>query len=785
MVETDSLGYWIRRRRKALDLTQRALADQVPCSLATIKKIEADERRSSPQMAERLAVCLGLTAGEQSRFMAVARGIRPVSYLTIGETAAEQLPPIDRLPRQATQFVGREAELAAVNALLDSPEVRLLTILGPGGMGKTRLAIAAGEVQLGRQPRQFAEGIVFVDLTAVSEDGFIVPAIANALGVELSERRGDPRMPRQKLFDFLRPRNVLLILDNFEHLLQAGAAGFLPDFLGEAPGLKLLVTSRLRLNLRGEHVYPLTGMSYVAGQAGQDPAIHGGILDTAAASLFITAARRLRPDFEVLAGEASLLANICQQTEGMPLALELAASWIDTLSLAAIVEELGGGIDLLAADLVDMPERHRSVRNALDGTWRLLARPERDAFIRLSVFCGGFTRRAADEVAGAGLAVLSRLIAKSLLTFDPAAERYRIHEVLRQYGQEKLAQASLLDEIRRRHLSYLLALARWATGRLFGFEQLVWLSRLDAEQDNVRNTMSWAMTEPDLAGAVADLVAAMSWFWRIRSTVLEASMWLNRCLDLHGLTSRQRAELLYHAGHMAWMQDDFELAKRREEESLALWQTLGDEGRRGAAYALHTLGMARYSASFLSDRDVTPAIEAFEASSALMREAGDVWGEAFAAGWIARCHVAQGKTAQALAEVQANVAVHERLGDTWGLGMAIGMLASLSLQTGNLAGAREHAQRAQQLRTEVGHRHSMAVGWEFLATVAEAEGRSADAADAYREAIALLYGLGNQRYAEDLRRKLAAVRTGGGNGDDDLSRRASREGIMPAANGPD
>lgn len=754
VADNDSLGYWIRRRRKALDLTQRELAAQIPCSLATIKKIESDARRPSPQMAERLAICLGLPPVQQAAFLAVAQGKRAVSFLEVSEAPASRQPPVDRLPPTATPFIGREAELAALAVLLESPDVRLLTVLGPGGMGKTRLAIAAGALQRDRQPRRFADGVVFVDLAPVPDAGFIVPAIANALGIDLTERRGDGRNATEKLLGFLRPRQLLLILDNFEHMLAVGSVGPLPELLGAASGLKLLVTSRLRLNLRGEHVYPLSGVSYMAGY---DPAADAGLLDTAAAALFVMAARRLRPDFNLLPDEAPTLAAICRQTEGMPLALELAASWIDTLSLAGIAAELSEGIDLLATDLADVPERHRSVRNALDGTWRLLEQREQHAFMHLSVFCGGFARESARHVAAADLSILSRLVAKSLVTFDRANERYRIHEVLRQHGQEKLAQAGALDEARRRHLDYVVALAQRATEHLFGFDQLAWLDRLEAEQDNVRNLLSWAASRAGTAGDAAELAIAMSWFWRIRSYVPEASMWLDRCLRLPDLTARQRAALLYHAGHMAWMRDDFELARQCEEESLTLWYAAGADGRRGAAYALHTLGMARYSASYQSDRDVTSAIEAFEASAALMRAVGDEWGEAFAVGWIARCHVAQGLAKKALAEVEENMAVHERLGDTWGLGLATGMLASLYLQTGHLASARTHAERAQHLRTQVGHRHSMAVGWEFLAAVAEAEGRPDVAAAAYHEAIALLESLGNQPYVDTIRPRLAAL----------------------------
>lgn len=754
MAETDSLGYWIRRKRMALDVTQRELADHIPCSLATIKKIETDARRPSQQMAERLAVCLSLPAIERALFVAVAQGQRPVSFLTLSETPAILQPPLDRLPPTGTPFFGREAELAALAALLASPDARLLTILGPGGMGKTRLALAAAHAERTRLPRSFGDGVVFVDLAPIASSDFILSAVGAALDLDLAAQRGDDRSPAQKLVDFLRPRRLLLILDNFEHLLPAGSATPLPTMLAAAPGLKVLATSRLRLNLREEHLYPLSGMSYAVrsaqAHAAEEP-------DYAAAQLFLAAARRLRPGFRLLVSEVAVLAGICRQLEGMPLALELAASWVDALSLGSIAEELDAGIDLLTSDLSDLPERQRSIRSTLDGSWRLLEVAEREAFMRLSVLRGGFTRETAAQVASAALPTLARQISKSLLVFDPSTERYQIHEVLRQYGQEKLAQAGALQDTRRRHLRYFLSLAETASDNLFGPDQIAWLDRLDGERDNLRAALAWAVAQPETVSDAADLVIALSWFWRIRSHVLEGRVWLDRMLLYGGLSDRQRASLLYHAGHLAWMQDDFELARSREEESLALWRSLGFDGQRGAAYALHSLGMAHYGIEFHVDSDLPLAVAAFQDSLALFREVGDPWGMAFSLSWIAHCRTTQGRTVEALAAAQESVAIYQQLGEFWGRGMVIGALASLCLQAGDLPAARDYAETAQALRARVGHRHSMAVGYELLAALAEAENKPGDAAAAYREAIAILESLGNRPYADELHIRLAAL----------------------------
>lgn len=751
---TDSFGYWVRRRRRALDLSQAALARQVPCSLATIKKIEGDERRPSPAMAERLAVCLGLPAGERQDFLAAARGRRVVDSLTLDTAPATRSAPHDRLPATATPFIGRQPELAALAVLLASPDVRLLTIGGPGGMGKTRLALAAAFAEQARQPRQFGDGIVFVDLAPVSSSGFVVLAVAEALGLDLAPRRGDSRSPTEQLLDFLRPRRMLLILDNLEHLLSAG--GLVLDILHGAPGVKLLATSRQRLNLREEQLFTLAGLPYptkVRAEAGSRNA------DSTAGHLFVVAARRVRPDFTLSPEETDILERICRLVEGMPLALELAAAWVESLSLAGIAAELQDSLDLLASDLVDLPERHRSIRTTFDATWRRLEPAEQATFVRLSVFRGGLTRAAAQQVAGATLPMLARLIGKSLVQFQPAGERYYLHEVLRQYGRERLAESMNLDITQRQHFEYFATLAETACARLFGAEQVTWLERLEAEHDNLRAALDWGFAQPQMAEAVALLVIDLAWFWRIRSHVLEGRTWLERALLLPSLAAETRAGLLYHGGHLAWMQDDFALASARAEASLRLWESLGPAGRRGAAYASHTLGMARYGTELRVQGDLKSAIGAFEASLALFKEVGDEWGIAFALQWLAFSLTARGEPEAAVVAAEESLMGFRRLGNPWGAGMTLGALANLRLQAGDLVEARQLAEEAQILRRQVGHRHSIGVGLELLARIALQENRPADAAAFYQEASLVFDGLGNRPYADQMRAAANALVT--------------------------
>jgi len=753
---TDSFGYWVRRRRRALDLSQAALAQQMPCSLAMIKKIESDVRRPSQALAERLAVCLALTAGERKDFLAAARGQQRVDALLLDQAPVLRPAPLNRLPALTAPLIGRQAELTALAVLLASPDVRLLSIVGPGGMGKTRLALAIAQAQQIQQPRAFNDGIVFVDLAPVASRDFVVLAIAAALGIDLAPRRGDTRSPIQQLLEFLRPRQLLLILDNLEHLLKDSVASLVLDLLNGAPSIKLLTTSRQRLNLREEQLYALAGLHYPMEPGSANSMPNEGF---AATTLLLAAARRLRPDFVLLPGEMDSLGQICRVVEGMPLALELAAAWVDTLSLSGIAAELQGSLDLLASDLVDLPERHRSIRTTFDATWRRLEPAEQEAFMRLSVFRGGLTRAAARQVAGATLSMLAQLIGKSLLQFQPALERYQLHEVLRQYGQEKLAATEALDAVKHQHFEYYLTLAETAAERLFGNEQIVWLERLETEHDNLRAALTWGLAQSVLTEAVARLVIALAWFWRIRSHVLEGLIWLEQAIRLPGLTTATRAGVLYHAGHLAWMQDDFAGAQARTQESLRLWQSLGPAGRRGAGYASHTLGMAFYGTELRAPGDLMAALHSFQVSEDLFAAVGDVWGVAFAQQWLAFVHTAQGDRVAALAAAEASLAGFRQIGNAWGAGLTLGALANLKLQAGDLAAARDLAEEAQALRRQIGHRHSLGVILELLARIARKENKPAEAAVFYQEAILVFDSMGNQPSAAQMRAALAALTT--------------------------
>ena len=431
--------------------------------------------------------------GVNSRHDAVSRA-QDIGLLPREASASSA---IHNLPAQTTPFVGRETELAELARLLDGSAVRLVTILAPGGMGKTRLAIETAM----RQVEKFGDGVFFVALAPISDPENMVSAIAAGVGYTL---QGDERTPRRQLLDYLRGKAMLLVLDNAEHLL-AGVDLF-TEILEECAALRLLVTTRERLRLSSESILVLSGLS-LSGQAATDM--------SAAATLFIQSAQRVRPGFEPTAENWPDLLRICRLVMGMPLGLVLAASWVEMLSVNEIADEVERSLDFLAADLRDLPERQRSVRAVFEGTRQRLSAAEDDAFRRLSVFRGGFTREAAHEVAGASLATLTSLSHRSLIRRNPDG-RYEVHELLRQFALEALGEDE--EAVRDRHSGYFcVRLQAWYED-LTGRRQQIAMAEIEADSENILTGFRWAIQRDQieqLAQALDSLCLAYLWQCRL------------------------------------------------------------------------------------------------------------------------------------------------------------------------------------------------------------------------------------------------------------------------------
>jgi DNA-binding SARP family transcriptional activator/predicted ATPase len=458
------------------------------------------------------------------------------------------------LPPQPTSFVGREAELADLDRLIRDPEVRLITITGPGGIGKTRLALAAageflsetGSVSTGasRQRQQdlrpssepfFINGVFFVPLAALGSADQIAPGIADALGFRFKVDERGTRTPKQQVLDYLRDRRLLLILDNFEHLLppltsppMAGkdrGLDSISSILRTAPDVHMLVTSREQLPLHEQQVYPIRGLEYPAWDALTVTA------DYAAARLFLQAARRVRSSFELGGDDVAFLANICRLLEGTPLGIELAASWVDVLSLSDIAAEIQRGLDFLETDWHDMPRRHRSMRAVIESSWRQLSQAEQQVCARLCVFRGGFTLTSARAVVGADLRTLANLTNKSLLSFRKARGRYEMHELLREYGAGRLAADRYSEAaVHDRHSGYFCAaLGRWLDD-LTGSRELEALDQIETDLENARAAWKWAAVQGH-AGRLYQAMDVLGQFFFERARAAEGDRLFQSAYD--------------------------------------------------------------------------------------------------------------------------------------------------------------------------------------------------------------------------------------------------------------
>jgi predicted ATPase len=538
------------------------------------------------------------------------------------------------LPQQPNTFIGRKLELAALDELMADPEIRLVTIVGPGGMGKTRLALAAAERQLG-QTAVFPHGVFFIPLAHLQTADQIVPALAHALSLPIDggwqENRVDG-MPavsltaQRQLLDYLRHKQMLLLMDNFEHLLDGAA--LLTEILQTAANVQILVTSRERLQLREEQVYPIQGLGIPDRATVPLNRSSEDVMQYTAVQLFLQSARRVQPNFELTADDLIYLTRICRAVGGMPLGLELAASWVDMLSLQDIAAEIHGSLDLLETDVRNMPERHRSVRVVFDYSWQQLSPKEQEVFAQFAAFRGGFSRVAAQKITGANIRTLSNLVNKSFLQYNQHRDRYELHELMRQYAAEKLAEdAEQETAVRDKHSAYYCIALQYRENELRAGHPQSAMQQIDADQENVRAAWHWAVEQAhtehiDLA--VNGLCLYYDWLDRLRSGLVACEAATRRLRQLPPTADNQRilAKVITWYGRFIGFIEQAGMAQQLLEEAANLLESAeqaGQDVRSEQAY--HQL----IASHFFLDAEVRQ--EYLEKSLALFRQLGDQWGE--------------------------------------------------------------------------------------------------------------------------------------------------------------
>ncbi len=627
---------------------------------------------------------------------------QPLAYISTGD----QGPFVKPLPTPLTTFVGREREVVVVADLLRRDDTRLVTLTGPGGVGKTRVAL--------RAVSSAAHPALFVDLADVQRPEHVLPAVAGALGV-----RPDSRPILDSLAAFLRDGDHLLVLDNFEQVLPAAVA--LANLLNVCPHVKLLVTSRAVLSVPGEHVVdirpfalpPMRSSEFERDAVGFD-----------ACRLFVDRARALDPEFALTSANARTIVSICRQLDGLPLAIELAASWVSALSPSALLAQLENGLGLSSGGSLAAPQRQQSLRDTIAWSYGLLSASSQTLFRRISVFHGGCTLDAVTEICGDGsldvLKELRTLVTNSLVrrTDSPAGDsRYTLLETVRAFGVECLQQSNEASIIRRRHAAYYLALAERVEAELNTIEREAWLDRLEADRGNLHGTLGWALEQEEAEIAVR-LCGALLPFWQFRFHSGVGQEWTRRALALDGdVSAAALRQAVFCAGTLAYMHGEHVEAAGLFADALVRYRAADDPEMTGRV----EVGLGRLA---WDEGDLDTARGWFDAARLRFERCGDEVGLAHSLHGLGLVAFTDGSYPQAEAYLRDALATWRSLGFTWELARCIpGHLADVARAAGNLADAMTLYQECLSLNWDRQDLENVSWSLAGLAVIAAADGQ--------------------------------------------------------------
>jgi predicted ATPase/DNA-binding SARP family transcriptional activator len=700
------LYYWSNQRSRALRLYQECVR---------LLRAELDVEPEA-QTTELYTVI-------QGNRLETLPGVQPAPEEPVAKVApaedAPVLPPIrGQLPTQSTTFVGRQHELAEIEQFLEDENCRLLTIVGQGGIGKTRLALQLAQ----HMKTQYADGVYFVNLAPVTAIEYILPAIADALNVT-ADRRSDIKT---QLFSYLQQRNVLLVLDNFEHLLEG--ATLIDDMLRATSQVKVLVTSRERLHLHGEWIFDLHGLSYPrSGELVQATKV---IETYDAIRLFLQSARRVRPDFALSENNLHAASRICALVEGMPLGIELAGAWVQMLAPDDIASEIERSLDFLSAELRNLPLRHRSIRAVLESSWERLSTQQKHVLKRLSVFRGGFTLDAARVVSDATPLLLRALHNQSLIQRD-IANRYTMHELLRQFAREKLeVSIEKRDELFECHGLYYVDYLKQREPMLKDFRQIDALDEIDREMDNIR--VAWYRAVERRNFSVLDgMLTGLMLFYIIRTRFRETTELFGyavNTLESEHLLPENRVVL---AKIMVLLAAAYRYTVR--DETIALYQKAAPllERYEGDDAAIFHVMLGNMGLWPVVVPDVDP-LDWYGRARQLFEAQGDRWGIATAIYGQAIALHNRMQYEQARTLHQEALTIRNEIGDYWGIGSSLSSLGAVAYTLGEYAEAERLCREGRTFELKVGDMNSSVWSALQIATTLGIQG-DFEAAQLYME----------------------------------------------------